>query len=126
MRNSAQPPRMVKDLMTFDVQTLLPTDTVDDARDRMLVGAINAIPIVAEGGQTVGMVTSHDMVDEWEADTPLSACMSLSVVTIESTASVVEAAQLMRAELIHHLVVTDSGRAVGVLSTFDLLDALAD
>ncbi len=126
MRNSAQPPRLVKDLMTFDVQTLLPTDTIDDARDRMLVGAINAIPIVSEVGQTVGMVTSHDLVDDWEGTMPLSACMSQSVVTIESSASVAEAAQVMRAELIHHLVVTDSGQAVGVLSTFDLLDVLAD
>lgn len=126
MRNSAQPPRLVKDLMTFDVQTLLPSDTIDDARDRMLVGAINAIPIVSEAGQTVGMVTSHDLVDDWEGTMPLSACMSQSVVTIESSASVAEAAQVMRAELIHHLVVTDSGQPVGVLSTFDLLDVLAD
>ena len=35
MRNSAETPTLVKDLMTFDVQTLLPTDTINDARDRM-------------------------------------------------------------------------------------------
>jgi predicted transcriptional regulator len=92
----------------------------------MLIGAINAIPIVSEAGQTVGMVTSHDLVDEWEGSTPLSACMTQSVVTIEASATVAEAAQVMRAELIHHLIVADSGQAVGVLSTFDLLDALAD
>ncbi len=112
--------------MTFDVLTLLPTDTVDDARDRMLVGAINAIPIVAESGQAVGMVTSHDLVDDWEGSSLLSACMTHGVVTIDASASVVEAAQAMRAELIHHLVVTEDGQAVGVLSTFDLLDALAE
>ncbi len=112
--------------MTFDVLTLLPTDTVDDARDRMLVGAINAIPIVAENGQTVGMVTSHDLVDDWEGTSPLSACMTHTVVTMDSSASVVEAAQVMKAELIHHLVITEDGQAVGVLSTFDLLDALSE
>jgi CBS domain-containing protein len=124
MRNSTTTPRLVKDLMTSDVQTLGPLSTVADARSRMLLGAINSIPVMSDDGRVVGIVSSHDLVDDWDDDILLSEIMTLAVVTIEAEATIAEAAQIMRAELVHHLVVTEVGAPIGIVSTFDLLDAL--
>lgn len=123
MRNHNDPPTMVEDLMTQDVITLAPGDPVDRARDLMLSMGVHGLPIVEED-EVVGMVTSHDLVDDWPRGDPLGSIMSRSVVTIEATASLSEAAELMKSELVHHLVVESDRRPVGVISTYDMLDAL--
>jgi CBS domain-containing protein len=123
MRNSSEPPTTVEDLMTNDVVTLAPSDPVDRARDLMLSMGIHGLPIV-EDGEVLGIVTSHDLVDDWPPGDPLGSIMSRSVVTIDLEASLVEAAQLMKSELVHHLVVVSARRPVGVISTYDMLDAL--
>jgi CBS domain-containing protein len=43
------------------------------------------------------------------------------VVTVAATDSVGTAARLMHQHEFHHLVVTDLGKAVGIVSSFDLL-----
>ena len=46
--------------------------------------------------------------------------MSTPAITIEVTGSVSQARELMRLRRVHHLVVTDQGRPVGVLSSHDV------
>lgn len=123
MRNNSDLPTVVEDLMTHDVVTLASSDPVDRARDLMLSLGIHGLPIV-DDRKVVGIVTSHDLVDDWPPGDPLGSIMSHSVVTIEAQASLVEAAQLMKTELVHHLVVVNDRRPVGVISTYDMLDAL--
>ena len=130
MRNSNQTPRLAQDLMTSDLITLRDSDTVDQARDLMLTMGIHGIPITGaditdSGSDTVaGIVTSHDLVDEWSGEEPLRNVMSESVVTIHGAATLSEVAQTMKSELIHHLLVTEGRKPVGIISTYDLLDAL--
>lgn len=112
--------------MTYDVVTMAPGDTVDRARDLMLSMGIHGLPIADDDNRVVGIVTSHDLVDDWPAGEPISSVMSRSVVTIESEAGLIEAAQLMKSELVHHLVVVNNRRPCGVISTYDMLDALID
>lgn len=109
--------------MTYDVVTLAPGDPVDRARDLMLSMGIHGLPIVADE-RVIGIVTSHDLVDDWPPGDSLESIMSRGVVTVEAAASLVEAAELMKSELVHHLVVVAKGRPVGVISTYDMLDAL--
>ncbi len=114
---------MVADLMTHDVITLAPGDPVAHARDLMLSMGIHGLPIVQDG-DVVGIVTSHDLVDDWPPGEPIGSIMSPAVVTIEARAGLVEAAELMKAELVHHLVVVTNRHPVGVISSYDMLDAL--
>lgn len=123
MRKDIDPPAVVADLMTYDVITLAPGDPVDRARDLMLSMGIHGLPIV-EDGAVVGIVTAHDLVDDWPAGDPLGSIMSRSVITVDSRASLPEAAELMKSELVHHLIVVSDHRPVGVISTYDMLDAL--
>jgi CBS domain-containing protein len=52
--------------------------------------------------------------------------MSNMVVIIGAIAPASEAARLMRKHRFNHMVVTDNGRAVAMLSSFDLLKLLEE
>ncbi|HLE20493.1 MAG TPA: CBS domain-containing protein, partial [Vicinamibacteria bacterium] len=55
------------------------------------------------------------------AKIPVSRIMSTNVYTVTPDADVRTAAQMMRHYRLHHVVVTDGDRVVGILSSFDLL-----
>ncbi len=120
-------PKLVEDLMTGDMLTVRVSDTLERARDLMLSLGIHALPVVAEGGNVVGIITSHDLVDDqlsFEDDAIIEEIMTSPVVTISCEATLREAAEVMRGEFIHHLVVLDGLEPVGILSSFDLLRLL--
>lgn len=55
-----------------------------------------------------------------------SDAMVRECVSVRSTTPVADAAQLMRAQRIHRVLVIDDGELVGILTTFDLLEVLAE
>lgn len=112
--------------MTYEPMKLTTSDLVERARDLMLSFGIHGIPIEDGDGRLVGIVTSHDLVDDWLPDQPLAEVMTDQVITIDLEAPLGEAAELMKTELVHHLVVTDAGKPVGVLTSYDMLDALIE
>jgi CBS domain-containing protein len=116
----------VGEMMTADLITVGPGERIGRARDLVLGVGIHAIPVVGDGGQVIGIVTSTDLVEEWPAVEVVDTVMSRTIIEIDVAASVAEAAELMRAESIHHLLVVDGGVTVGILSTFDLLKVLID
>ena len=124
MNHSAEPPTLVGDLMTVDLTGLIPTDRIGRARDLQISLGIHALPVM-DGNNVLGIVTSTDLVDDWPEDDPVTSIMSPAPTSIEAEATVGEAAALMLAERIHHLMVTDETGVIGILSSFDLLGALA-
>jgi len=52
--------------------------------------------------------------------------MTAKVHTVARNSSVAVAARMMRNHKIHHLVVTDKKKVVGVISSFDLLRLIED
>lgn len=47
----------VRDVMTNNVLTVLPTDEIEEAADVMLNNKVSGLPVVTEGGELVGMIT---------------------------------------------------------------------
>ncbi|MGF1598019.1 MAG: HPP family protein [Acidimicrobiales bacterium] len=123
MTKAAEAPTVVADLMTVDLTALIPTDRVGRARDLQIALGIHALPVM-DGNDVIGIVTSSDLIDEWPDDDPVTSIMTPTPTMIEAEASVQEAAELMVAERIHHLMVTDETGVIGILSSFDLLSAL--
>ena len=95
--------------------------SVDHVRDLMAAKHIHAVPIVGKNRKILGIVTTADLARRLEDNEPIRHVMSDLVVTIPATEPVSEAAKKMRERRIHHLLVTDGGKAVGIVSTFDLL-----
>ncbi len=85
----------------------------------MLDFGIHAIPVLDEDHRPVGMITMRDLVGprgEWVKKVPR---------TVRADELIDEAARVMVAENLHHLVVVDEqGHAVGNLSTLDVVRGL--
>lgn len=126
MSKSTSSVQRVGDLMTGDLVSLGPLDSMGRARMILTESGLHAIPIIDED-QPFGMVTLADCRGR-RADELLGDVMAGPPVTIDIDATPSEAAALMRSQYVHHLLVTegDSRSVVGMLSTYDLLATLID
>jgi CBS domain-containing protein len=117
--------QVVSEVMTTDVRTVRSSETIGPIRDLMLDGRIHSAPVLDGDGVLVGIVTSSDLVEEWAPQMGVTTVMNDAVVTVDPDTTVVDAARLMLDHRIHHLVVVGAGDVVGLVSSFDLLRALA-
>jgi CBS domain-containing protein len=87
---------------------------------------VGSIVVVDAAGELAGIVTDRDLRRRVvavmrSADDPVAAIMSAPVVTVKPEMLVLEALLAMTRRDIHHLVVVEAGRVVGVVSSDDLL-----
>lgn len=134
----------VKDLMTREVLTLAPNTTVREAAEVLSTEHVSGAPVVRLGA-VVGMVSSVDLLEfiaglpaDPEAvsgglehgildDHTVEEAMTRGPVkTIALDAPASTAAEMMMEEGIHRLPVLDNGKLVGIISTTDLVKAIAD
>lgn len=113
--------RSVRALMTPAVLSLQAASTVEAARALMHAHDVHALPVVDENEQVVGILTSGDLVVDLPPSLPIRRVMTRGVIEIDAAADPQKAAKTMLERRIHHLVVTDDGRLVGILSALDLL-----
>jgi acetoin utilization protein AcuB len=119
----------VEDVMTPDPLTLPPTATVRDAYTLMTDRGFRHVPIV-EAGLLLGVVSITDIghlgarVPEIMA-MPLHEVMSKNVVTVKPEESVAAAAATMASRKINCLIIVEGQSVTGIITTYDLLDALA-
>jgi len=111
--------------MTQPVRTVATTEVVGPVRDLMLDHQVHGVPVVDEGGALVGIVTSSDMVEEWDPHQSVQTVMSSEVHTATPFTPVVDAARTMLDLHIHHLVIVQGDEVVGMVSSFDILQVLA-
>ena len=128
----------VRDLMQVAVKTVGPNAPVADAIVTLADSHISAVPVVDAGGRMVGVVSSTDILtSEAEAcdctereslfeDTSVSEIMTPRPLTVSPDADVREAAQQMLYAEIHRLFVVEADRVVGVISTSDIMRAVAN
>lgn len=116
----------VNDLMVENVVTVAPEETIGDARNRMREQGVHALPVADESGRPVGMLTVSDLLEDLPDDTLIARIVDPKVFTVPRYDGTHIAARIMRNHRIHHLVVTDEQKIVGILSTFDLLKLVED
>jgi CBS domain-containing protein len=121
--------RQVRELLHGPAATCTPATSVADAAG--LMHQDTAVVVLDAGGAPLGIVTDRDLRVRIVAArrdagaTAAGAVMSSPVVTIESGALAFEALLEMTRREIHHLVVVEDGRLVGVLSSDDVVGAQA-
>jgi CBS domain-containing membrane protein len=146
----------VRDLMTFHAVTVAPDDTVKDALDLLVANNVAALPVVDEANRCVGVISSTDLLglaqergEEFEAfyaaegltrelliehleradfsDLVVKEAMTPTPMIIGPDAPLSEAARIMLEYGIHHLAVVENRhRFLGVLSSLDIVRALAE
>ena len=127
----------VSELMQGAVKTVGPDAAVNEAVVALADSHISALPVVDVLGRMVGVISSTDILtSEAEAenatarealfeDTMVRDIMTLHPLTVSGDAEVREAAQQMLYADIHRLFVVNGERVVGVISTTDIMRAVA-
>ena len=113
----------MKDVMSKHVVSVAPATTIAVARERLRNDGIDHL-VVVDGKRIVGVVAGKDILGVSD-DGPIVAVMHREVVTIEPEATLRRAAGVMRGRDVGCLPVVDEGRLVGIVTTSDLLTALA-
>ena len=145
----------VKGHMSADLVSLQAGATMHEAIEMMVTNRVSALPIVDQAQRCVGIITTTDLVevtydiddDFRHTDTtdpsarrrlveslsaaignePVASYCSEKVEAVSEAASLSSAASKMAREQLHHLPVVDSSdRLVGILSSMDVVAAVAD
>lgn len=115
--------------MTPDPMTLPPTATVGEAYALMRERGFRHVPI-SEDGLLLGIISLTDVghlgakVSAIQAR-PIHEVMSSKLITVTPDESVLNAAAMMATKKINCLLVLVDGKLAGIVTTYDLLDALA-
>ena len=115
---------LVKDFMKSPVSTCILQSDVGKVRDLMRQKGFSAVPIVEIKGEQIlirGMVTNTDLMGAFDDTVPIEQVMSHGVYMIDPEATAQEAAKLMIHHRIHHLLVIEETRIVGMLSSMDFV-----
>jgi CBS domain-containing protein len=141
--------------MTTDIVSIRPADTVYEALELMLENHISALPVINGRGRCVGIISATDVLNltqdvenellglretenlthhraverlansEMAAES-VQAAMTRDVFRVRPEATIAKAAALMVRHHVHRLlVVDDEGRLLGIVSTMDVMRALA-
>ena len=127
--------------MTKDVITLNHTDELATAERLFKSKKIRHIPVVS-GSSIIGMLSYTDLLrisfadsygeDEESVDTvvynmfTIEQVMAKNIVSVSSTDTIKEVAEILAQKEFHALPVIDNGKLVGIVTTTDLINFLLD
>jgi CBS domain-containing protein len=128
----------VADLMTIDPIVASVDATIEEAEELLRHHRITGLPVVDISGRLVGVISQTDLlylalptvqalIRHRESGIRVGEVMSSPPVTIETLATVRDAARIMHEGRLHRLVaVDDHGRPVGVISAMDFVALAAE
>ena len=127
----------VSQLMQGDLETISPSTPLSELYLVLADSRLSALPVVNDDGHLVGVVSKTDILG-FEEDagstqaretlyqaTLAQDLMTSPALTIAPEATVRDAAQQMLSTGVHRLFVTAGNRPVGVISSTDILQAVA-
>jgi len=122
----------VGQFMATDLFTVRPDDLIDLAASVMTWKHIRHVPVEDNEGRLVGLV-SHRALLKLLTHGPAATKKAVTVreimtsapLTVSSTTPTLEAMEMMRKNRVGCLPVLDDGRLVGIVTSYDFLDASA-
>ncbi|MDH3730855.1 MAG: CBS domain-containing protein [Acidimicrobiia bacterium] len=137
----------VIDLMTTDVVTIRPEQTIKEAARLMVANRVSGLPVVDDNAALIGIVTEADFLErELDKEAPsggllgavfgaelshseavtVGEVMSTNVVTVAPDATLAEAARVLATNGVKRLPIVDAeGLVIGVISRADIVAAFA-
>jgi len=113
----------VAELMTREVVSVDPADTVGEAAEKMIAAGVGAV-VVSDFGSIIGILTERDILRAvahrtHSAEARVRQWMTSNVITVEASTPAEEAAKMMLDHNFRHLPVVDGERSVGIVSLRD-------
>jgi len=111
--------KTVVEIMNRELLSVRPQERADTVRDALVTFGVSAVPVVDDERHPIGFLSARDLLRDARPRP------SAPVVTIASGATVRDAARVMGESGHHQLVVVDDHRrAIGMVSTLDVVRAL--
>ena len=114
----------VGELMTRDVLTVEPSDTIGEAAQKMVEAGVSSV-VVSDYGRLIGILTERDQTRAVAGRTHSSEArvrewMTPEPITVTESTPAEEAAALMFDRGFRHLPVVDDERTIGIVSIRDV------
>ncbi|HEX4825068.1 MAG TPA: CBS domain-containing protein [Candidatus Polarisedimenticolaceae bacterium] len=125
---------LAKSLMVTHIATVKDDLPVEDLCDVLQAAHVNGLPVLNDGGELVGIVTEQDVLygtmggDNGDGHPALLVrdIMTSPAVCATGDTDVVELCRLMWGMRIHRIPIVSDGRFVGMVSSLDLVRAVAE
>jgi CBS domain-containing protein len=109
----------IANVMTTDLPTVSPNESLREAAGKMKERGFKALP-VCEDERLVGIITDWDITTAVaDASVPseqrVTGYMSTDLVVAAPNASFAEATELMAERRLHHLLIADQGKFLGLV-----------
>ncbi len=120
---------LVKDIMTKALISVEPGTTLFQVAKMMEQGGIGAV-LVKKDGTASGIITDRDFAikiatQKLPLETPVDKVTSYPLETINSSETILIAADQMSSKKIRKLAVVEDGKIVGIITSTDLVNQLA-
>jgi CBS domain-containing protein len=116
--------RTVGDLMTSDVLTVAPEDTIGETAEKMVdLGVSSAV--VSDYGRLIGIVTERDLTRAvagriHTSEARVREWMTPDPVTLPKDAPAEEAARIMLEQRFRHIPIVEDEHTIGIISIRDV------
>jgi CBS domain-containing protein len=116
----------IGDLMTRDVLTVAPEDTLGEAAAKMTERGVGAV-VVSDFGRMIGILSERDIMRAvadriHSSEARVREWMTADPITATQDTSIEEAGRTMLEHGFRHLPVVDGDRAIGIVSIRDIAD----
>jgi CBS domain-containing protein len=114
----------VGEIMTSDVLTVDPSDTIGETAQKMVERGVSSA-VVSDYGTLIGIVTERDLTRAvagrvHTSEARVREWMTSDPITLGPDASADEAAKIMLDNGFRHVPIVEEGRAVGIVSIRDV------
>ena len=114
----------VGEIMTSDVLTVEPSDTIGETAQKMVERGVSSA-VVSDYGNLVGIVTERDLTRAvagrvHSSEARVREWMTSDPITLAPDATAEEAAKIMLDNGFRHVPIVHDGRAVGIVSIRDV------
>ncbi|AWS00392.1 CBS domain-containing protein [Metallosphaera hakonensis] len=118
----------VGQLVVKKIVSLPLTSTMREVAKTMRENDVSSVLLVDDMGGIVSIVTERDITkavaEGMDYSTPATKLGNSPVISVERETSLVEALEVMGEKRIRHLVVTDEGKPLGVVSLREIANTL--
>jgi CBS domain-containing protein len=87
---------------------------------------INAVPVLKEDGNIAGIISSTDLISCHDESTKVEDLMTPKVHICVKESRVKDAARVMTKHGVHHLVVMEDGKIIGMISSMDVVKVYSE
>ena len=129
--NPGKTPPTINEYMARNVKTISVDATLKELSQSFIDQGVSAL-IVTEGPDYIGIVSDKRLAREGIAKglnietTTVRSVMRAEMLMIESNRPVREAQSMMKTNGVRHLVVTEEGKIVGIVTISDLIRYFSD